>query len=286
MSALATAQPAAVALEKVLISGDLSPLTPAERVNYYKAVCDSVGLNPLTKPFEYLELNRKLTLYALKAATDQLRSIRRISLRIVSREMMEGVYVVTAQATEAGNGRIDESTGVVAVKGLQGEALANALMKAETKAKRRVTLSLCGLGMLDETEVADIPQPAPQQQRPVRVTSAPGQALPPPLPPQEPEPPELNRDGTPALPPAFWSRDSYELNRPHVNSLEQWAAAFEMAMHGAENIDMLLKLREDNAKHYAAWQAKRTKAAAQMAANYAAREKALQDGLHNPLEGA
>jgi hypothetical protein len=31
------------------------------------------------------------------------------------------------------------------------------MMKAETKAKRRVTLSICGLGMLDETEVADIP---------------------------------------------------------------------------------------------------------------------------------
>jgi hypothetical protein len=34
--------------------------------------------------------------------------------------------------------------------------LANALMKAETKAKRRATLSICGLGMLDETEVEDI----------------------------------------------------------------------------------------------------------------------------------
>ena len=31
------------------------------------------------------------------------------------------------------------------------------MMKAETKAKRRVTLSVCGLGLLDETEIADIP---------------------------------------------------------------------------------------------------------------------------------
>jgi hypothetical protein len=35
--------------------------------------------------------------------------------------------------------------------------MANALMKAETKAKRRVTLSICGLGMLDESEVESIP---------------------------------------------------------------------------------------------------------------------------------
>jgi hypothetical protein len=40
---------------------------------------------------------------------------------------------------------------------LKGDALANALMKAETKAKRRVTLSLAGLGWLDETEIASIP---------------------------------------------------------------------------------------------------------------------------------
>jgi hypothetical protein len=35
--------------------------------------------------------------------------------------------------------------------------LANALMKAETKSKRRVTLSICGLGFLDETEADSIP---------------------------------------------------------------------------------------------------------------------------------
>ena len=44
---------------------------------------------------------------------------------------------------------------------LKGDALANALMKAETKAKRRVTLSIAGLGWLDETELDTIAQ-APQ----------------------------------------------------------------------------------------------------------------------------
>jgi len=34
----------------------------------------------------------------------------------------------------------------------------NAVMKAVTKAKRRLTLSLCGLGWLDETEVDSIPE--------------------------------------------------------------------------------------------------------------------------------
>jgi hypothetical protein len=55
------------------------------------------------------------------------------------------------------DGRTDESLGAVSLVGLEGEALANSLMKAETKAKRRVALSICGLGMLDETEVEAIP---------------------------------------------------------------------------------------------------------------------------------
>jgi len=39
--------------------------------------------------------------------------------------------------------------------------LANAQMKAVTKGKRRLTLSLCGLGWLDETEVETIPTAKP-----------------------------------------------------------------------------------------------------------------------------
>lgn len=143
-------------MESVIVRGDLAKLQPEERAKYYSTVCQSIGLNPLTKPFEYITLNGKLTLYARKDATDQLRSLRGVSVVIVSRERVEDVYVVTARATTT-DGRSDESIGAVAIGNAKGEALANALMKAETKAKRRVTLSICGLGMLDETEVESIP---------------------------------------------------------------------------------------------------------------------------------
>jgi hypothetical protein len=152
---LARSDDGAAVLEQVVISGDLTKLTAQQRVQYYGKVCESVGLNPFTKPFDYIQLNGKLTLYAKKDATDQLRAVKRVSLRIVNRERIEDVYVVTAQATMP-DGRIDESTGAVNLGALKGENLANALMKAETKAKRRVTLSICGLGWLDETEVQSI----------------------------------------------------------------------------------------------------------------------------------
>lgn len=142
-------------LEKVIVSGDLKSLTPEERTKYVFAVCDSVGLNPLTKPFELITLNGKLTLYATRTATDQLRSIKKVSIVIKSREVINDTYVVTAAATMGD--RTDESTGAVYIGGLKGDYLANAMMKCETKAKRRVTLSICGLGLLDESEVETIP---------------------------------------------------------------------------------------------------------------------------------
>lgn len=167
-------QPGIGAVERVLIGGDLSQLSETDRLAYYKATCESLGLNPLTKPFDYIELNNKLVLYAKRDCTDQLRKIHNISVKITNREVVDGVFVVTSQA-KTPEGREDESVGAVplvkdggawrtsqggkrffesdgTLVPLRPEDRANAIMKAETKAKRRVTLSICGLGMLDESE--------------------------------------------------------------------------------------------------------------------------------------
>jgi len=147
---------AATIVERVIINGDLSKLTAQERVNYYNEECKSVGLNPLTKPFDYINLNGKLTLYALRACTDQLRSIYAVSVEEMSESERDGVFIVTAKVKN-GQSRTDIAKGAVNISGLKDEALANAMMKAETKAKRRATLSICGLGWLDESEVDGIP---------------------------------------------------------------------------------------------------------------------------------
>jgi hypothetical protein len=172
-------QPVEAGVKKCLLQDDLAKLSPEKRISYYLKVCRSLGLNPLTRPFEYLLLDGKLVLYARKDCTDQLRSIRQISVKLQVVERTEDVYVVKAMARDA-SGREDEATGVVAlveedgewqtansgkryfkkngrVKKLVGDKLANAMMRAETKSKRRVTLSICGLGFLDESEVHAIP---------------------------------------------------------------------------------------------------------------------------------
>ena len=165
-------------LETVLVQGDLARLEPAERLAYYRRVCESIGLNPLTKPFDYIVLNDRLTLYATRTATDQLRAQHKVSVEIISREVVENVYVVTAKATMP-DGRVEESIGAVPLVKEAGEwktsqnnrryfagngtyiplppdDRANAMMKSETKAKRRVTLSIVGLGWLDESELETI----------------------------------------------------------------------------------------------------------------------------------
>lgn len=148
------------AIEQVLIRGDLKALTPEQRNAYYMRLCEMTGLNPLTQPFEYLTLNGRLVLYAKKACTDQLRAIHDISVVDMDEEERRGVVIVTVKVANA-KGRTDMGKGACNVDGLKGDALANAFMKAETKAKRRATLSICGLGILDEIELETIPGATP-----------------------------------------------------------------------------------------------------------------------------
>jgi len=153
-------------LEEIVVGGDLARLSPEQRLTYYQRVCESMGLNPLTQPFQYIRLNGRLTLYATRAAADQLRKLHGVSITNMDVDSGGDMAVVTCTGSDQG-GRSDTDVGVVPLKGLSGDARANAVLKAVTKAKRRLTLSLCGLGWLDETEVETIPDA-----QPVTITSA------------------------------------------------------------------------------------------------------------------
>jgi hypothetical protein len=155
------------AIEKVLIKGDLSDLQPQDRLDYYKRVCTSLGLNTLTKPFDYILFREfegsppKLVLYANKSCTEQLRKIHGVSvLPPLRRELTEDICMVEADVRDR-TGRTDSATGSVSLYKfkdgkrikLADKELCNAIMKCETKAKRRATLSICGLAVLDESEL-------------------------------------------------------------------------------------------------------------------------------------
>lgn len=162
------------AVEQCLATGDISKLSPEMRMQYLSALCASLHLNPLTRPFQFMELNKKLVVYATKDCADQIRARDKVSLEIVAREEAHGTYSVTVRATNP-DGRKDEASGIVpmvypertrewqngrwvysdhprAGQPFYGEDRANAIMKAESKAKRRVTLSISGLGLPDEDD--------------------------------------------------------------------------------------------------------------------------------------
>jgi len=184
---------AAEIMERVIAAGDLARLSPGDRVAYYAATCRSLGLNPLTKPFDYITLSGRMVLYATKGAADQLRAQRGISVRVVGQATEADVLVVTVEGSDE-TGRIDSEIGAVSVAGLRGEALANARMKALTKAKRRLTLSMCGLGMSDESEIDTLPgaervpvDPVTGEIVPARPAARPARQIAPPRPAREPE---------------------------------------------------------------------------------------------------
>ena len=175
--AMQPSQGQALAIEAALVGGDLKDLNPQGRIDYYNALCQSLKLNPLTKPFAYITLNGKLTLYALKDCTEQLRKINGVSITNVDPKQVGDLLVVVASAKDR-DGRVDSSTGAVSIGALKGEALANAMMKCETKAKRRVTLSLCGLGFLDETEVDTLRDQGIAKDAPLMTTDSHGNMVP------------------------------------------------------------------------------------------------------------
>jgi hypothetical protein len=143
-------------VESMVLRGDISALSPEERAQFYLQMCETLGLTAATQPFAILRLNGKEILYPTRGATDQLAAIHRLN-----REIVDGPRVIDVAGTKMiyavcrathPNGRVETAVATVPVT----DPL-NGLMKAETKAKRRATLSILGLGMLDETEIETIP---------------------------------------------------------------------------------------------------------------------------------
>ena len=154
MTALAEREQAgAVALDDVLGTGDLARLSNVQRVGHYLRVCRSLGLNPLSRPLDWIVFKgpdggEKLTLYANQSCAAQLRRQHHIRVEVVRREVVGELFVCEVKASTP-DGREDFASKYVPLTNrygrLTGQHLGNAMMRAETGAKRRVTLSMVGL---------------------------------------------------------------------------------------------------------------------------------------------
>lgn len=166
-------------LEQILINGNLSALSVEQRESYVKQLCEALSLNILLRPFDYLITREKgvekVALYANKSCSEQLARLHGISLEILDQRIDNHLCITTIKGIDK-TGRINTDIGVVPVSKADGtwrsepdgrkkfipngkfiplspDEMANARMKSVTKGKRRVVLSLGGLGMLDESEI-------------------------------------------------------------------------------------------------------------------------------------
>lgn len=146
------------AFNAIAQAGDFSRMGMTERSMFLWKFAERMKLNPLTKPFDLIPLNGKLTLYANRGCADQLSMMHGLSIEIVEEVMDEErqTFTVKVKVSDQKSGRFDYNIGSVGTAQLQGEAMANARMKAYTKAKRRAILSFLGFGFLDELEVESI----------------------------------------------------------------------------------------------------------------------------------
>ena len=154
-SQLAT-QSSSELISNLVLNGDISKMPNEMKVEYYNKLCHSLNLNPVTKPFQIISFQGKTILYATKDCTEQLRKINKVSIVELNQDIKEGLCISKCKVQDKDN-RYDIATGCVNIAGLKGDALANAIMKSETKSKRRATLSICGLGILDESELDTMP---------------------------------------------------------------------------------------------------------------------------------
>ena len=139
-------------LQEVFMSGNLDPLTPALRVEYYRLMCERMKLDPISTPLQYIRLSGKLVLYAKKEAAMQVGKVHNISLTVISTEVSTvgnvSTFDVLARAT-APDGTVQDDIGSVVIT---PNNIDNDKKKAVTQAKRRAVLAITGYGMLDESE--------------------------------------------------------------------------------------------------------------------------------------
>lgn len=165
-TALANHEDATLALTHYLGTGDLSRLTGEQKAALYLDTCASLGINPRTRPFDWIEFydpetkGKKLTLYPNKACADQLAFQHQIRVRTVEEKIVGSLFKVTVEGTMP-NGRSETAVSYLDLTDrdgnqLRGQKLGNAFMKGHTKAKRRLVFAM--LGMMAPPEADELQQ--------------------------------------------------------------------------------------------------------------------------------
>ena len=154
----------AAALTHYLGTGDLSRLTGPQKAALYTRTCESLGINSLTRPFEWIEFydpetkGKKLVMYPKSACADQIAYQHRIRVQVLEEKIVGSLFKVEMKGTMP-NGRTETNVAYLDLTDrdgnqLKGQRLGNAFMKAHTKAKRRLVFGM--VGMMAPPDVEDL----------------------------------------------------------------------------------------------------------------------------------
>jgi hypothetical protein len=142
-------------------NGETGQLTIAEKSILLSKVCEEYGLNPVLVPFNFILFQGKERLYLTKVGCDSIANNKQLTRIITTRhyDIETNIYTVSAMVSD--DKRKEEASASVycasydakkqAFSRLSGEALANAYLKTESKAKRRATLAFIGFAFEEDS---------------------------------------------------------------------------------------------------------------------------------------
>ncbi len=136
--------------------GDFSVLSNEERNIFVEHICETYGLDKSSVPVRFVTDNKskKVIPYLARTATDQLRM--NLNISVVEQNVQfspNGIACIVTVKVQDDKGRTDMDVGSVFLGNATGDDYAKQIMACVTKAKRRATISLSGIGILDEAEI-------------------------------------------------------------------------------------------------------------------------------------
>lgn len=141
---------------------DLERLDADQKAQYYRDACDFLGIPANLNLLAFIFMNvgdtgRHEVLYAKKGATDFIRDSRGITTVSLEpiKDFVAGQVCFIAAGLQESTNRKEFAVGAASIEGLTGKALSDAIMTAQTRATRRMTLQFVGGGILDESELPE-----------------------------------------------------------------------------------------------------------------------------------
>ena len=151
-------------VKSILLKKDISGLTDEQKIQFISTRCTDLGLDYKSLPFDIIKQKNGRGgyiefIYANKNCAAQLSGIHGVAIKINEIQIINGDEAMVSVTATAKNGRSEDDISFLSLRDhhgskLSGVDLSNAKMKAITKAKRRVVLSLFAAPFLDAPETS------------------------------------------------------------------------------------------------------------------------------------